>query len=516
MYSGLLAALLMVSLICMAALQLVNLVRSAQFNEDMVAGSLYLLAQRLQQDPQAITEMAARFDAAIQIVPAAATRLDPYQLERLERGRPLIESTNNGRTARLLYPMAGSGLLDVQVSTVTELQAQATAYLLVEDWQRSGEPVELFLQRLQPRFGFPLSLTTLEQLVLSDADFARLQYGDVLVRIAIEGQEAEALVMLPGDPRVLRLGPIRAFDPYSWQAIAVITVIGIMLLGLGVYWVVNSFEIRLRKLEQATSRLAQGHLNARVAIDGSDPVSRLGQAFNKMAEHIQRLISIQREMVRAVSHELRTPVARIRFGLQIIEDSVDDAYVTKQLNGMDADIQELDELIDEILTYARLEEGGPILDFQRANVAAIADQVVREARPPSHVSVSYAGVSPDHEQYAEVEPRYIHRAIQNLVGNAGRYAAGRVRVTCHIGTDTCRVDVEDDGPGIPEEDWDRVFTAFARLDDSRTRSSGGYGLGLSIVRRIAYWHGGRAMVSRSEQLGGAKFSLIWPRRHQDA
>ena len=113
------------------------------------------------------------------------------------------------------------------------------------------------------------------------------------------------------------------------------------------------------------------------------------------------------------------------------------------------------------------------------------------------------------------KPRYIHRAIQNLVGNAGRYAAGRVRVTCQVGTDTLPGRCEDDGPGIPEEDWDRVFTAFARLDDSRTRSSGGYGLGLSIVRRIAYWHGGRAMVSRSEQLGGAKFSLIWPRRHQD-
>ena len=71
--------MLIVSLICMAALQLVNLVRSAQFNEDMVAGSLYLLAQRLQQDPQALAEMAARFDAAIQILPAAATRLDEYQ-----------------------------------------------------------------------------------------------------------------------------------------------------------------------------------------------------------------------------------------------------------------------------------------------------------------------------------------------------------------------------------------------------------------------------------------------------
>ena len=67
----------------------------------------------------------------------------------------------------------------------------------------------------------------------------------------------------------------------------------------------------------------------------------------------------------------------------------------------------------------------------------------------------------------------------------------------------------------PKEDWDRVFSAFARLDDSRTRASGGYGLGLSIVRRIMYWHGGRAMVGRSDELGGARFSLIWPRVHTD-
>ncbi|MCT7357422.1 MAG: two-component sensor histidine kinase [Thalassobium sp.] len=505
----------MVGIICTVALQLVNFVRSAQFNEDMVGGSVALLAQRLRQDPGALSELSSRFDADISILPLAEGPVDEYQQNRLARGQLLVDTTNEGRTARLLYQMSDDELLDVQLSTVTEVQAQASAYLLLEDWQRSGETIEAFIKRMQPRFGFPLSVVEIDQLFLSDSDFARMQYGDVLVRISIEGQQAEALAKLPGQPRALRLGPIDAFNPYSWQAIFVIAVIGIMLLGLGVYWVVNSFEIRLRKLEQATSRLAQGHLSARVAITGTDPVSRLGQAFNKMAEHIQRLISIQREMVRAVSHELRTPVARIRFGLQIIEDSVDDAYVSKQLTGMDSDIQELDELIDEILTYARLEEGGPLLDFQKVNVADVAVQVVEEARPPAHVSVSYAGASPENAHYAEVEPRYIHRAIQNLVGNAGRYASSRVRVSCTIGTDTCRVDVEDDGPGIPEEDWDRVFTAFARLDDSRTRSSGGYGLGLSIVRRIAYWHGGRAMVSRSEALGGAKFSLIWPRRHHE-
>ncbi len=511
-----LAALLVVGLLCTAALQLINVVRTAQFNEDIVNGTMVLLSQRLKQDPEAIDALAARFDAQLHLLPVAQATEDEYEQLRLQRGRVVIKTSDDGRAAQLLRQMNAEQVLKVRLNTVTDVQAQASAYLLLEDWQRSGEAIDAFLARMRPAFGFPLSVVAIDDLFLSNSDYARMQYGDVLVRIAIEGNQAEALVKLPGQPQALRLGPITAFNPYSWQAIAVVAVIGFMLLGLGVYWVVNSFEVRLRKLEQATSRLAQGHLNARVAVHGGDAVQRLGEAFNKMADHIQRLISIQREMVRAVSHELRTPVARIRFGLQIIEDSVlGDAFVGKQLKGMDADIQELDELIDEILTYARLEEGGPLLDFQRANVADLALQVVEEARPPAHVEVKYCGEDVEQALFAEVEPRYVHRAIQNLVGNAARYARGRVDVSCNIGADTCRIDVEDDGPGIPEEDWDKVFTAFARLDDSRTRSSGGYGLGLSIVRRIVYWHGGRAVVGRSDRLGGARFSLIWPRRHPD-
>jgi len=233
-----------------------------------------------------------------------------------------------------------------------------------------------------------------------------------------------------------------------------------------------------------------------------------------MAEHIQRLVQVQREMIHAVSHELRTPVARIRFGVQMIEDCQDEAALQRQLDGIDGDIQELDELIDEILTYARLEQGGPVFSLQETSVTDIVRQVVSEqqmVRPELSIEGNIDEVS---ERWAlsDIEPRYLHRAIQNLVGNAGRYAAGKVLVSCHFDEDNCRVDVEDDGPGIPEEDWEKVFTAFARLDDSRTRTSGGYGLGLSIVRRILYWHGGHAFVSRSDTLGGAKFSLVWPRK----
>jgi len=183
---------------------------------------------------------------------------------------------------------------------------------------------------------------------------------------------------------------------------------------------------------------------------------------------------------------------------------------------MDADIQELDELIDEILTYARLEEGGPLLDFQGIDISDIVAQVVNERRPVNRaIEVrqmpcrNLHGELVSADQRVDAEPRYLHRAVQNLVGNAVRYASSCVEVRCVVDIETCRIDVEDDGPGIPEAEWSRVFTPFARLDDSRTRASGGYGLGLSIVQRIMYWHGGRAIIGHS-MLGGAKFSLVWP------
>ena len=304
------------------------------------------------------------------------------------------------------------------------------------------------------------------------------------------------------------------FDPWAWPVVLLLVLVLGGVLAVAVFLALREVDSNLRTVESVAVRIARGEMSARVQAGEGTLVTRLASSFNGMAEHIQRLVQVQREMIHAVSHELRTPVARIRFGVQMIEDCQDEAALQRQLDGIDGDIQELDELIDEILTYARLEQGGPVFSLQETSVTDIVRQVVSEqqmVRPELSIEGNIDEVS---ERWAlsDIEPRYLHRAIQNLVGNAGRYAAGKVLVSCHFDEDNCRVDVEDDGPGIPEEDWEKVFTAFARLDDSRTRTSGGYGLGLSIVRRILYWHGGHAFVSRSDTLGGAKFSLVWPRK----
>lgn len=233
-----------------------------------------------------------------------------------------------------------------------------------------------------------------------------------------------------------------------------------------------------------------------------------------MATHIQRLIEAQRELMRAVSHELRTPVARIRFGMEMLAEEEEYDYRLSQVEMIDKDIEALNTLIDEIMTYAKLEQGMPSLDIQSIDIAGVLEQVERETQALK-TQKTIELFAPASDVVADAERRYLHRVVQNLVGNAVRHCDEKVRISGGIYDDgEAYVCVEDDGPGIPEEDRERVFEAFARLDDSRTRASGGYGLGLSIVSRIAFWFGGSIEVDRSPALGGARFIMKWPVQRQ--
>jgi two-component system sensor histidine kinase RstB len=340
--------------------------------------------------------------------------------------------------------------------------------------------------------------------------------GDTVMALGRGGDSIHVFSGIVDTDWVLEIGPLYQMNPYPPQLLVLIGALGLSLIGLMVYLLVRPLEQRLSDLEGAATRIASGRLDARVPTRGSDSVGRLAAAFNAMAEHLQRSLSIQREMVRAVSHELRTPVARLRFGLEMIGDAETDAARRKYMDGMDSDIQDLDKLVDEMLTYARLEQGAPALNFQQVDLGNLIDQVIAELaplRPGVRVERGPSRDAPDGSgACVEAELRYLHRALQNLVSNAMRHAESRVRVSYQAGQQRCRLDIEDDGPGVPEDAWEHIFTPFLRLDDSRTRASGGHGLGLSIVRRIIYWHGGRAQISRSASLGGACFSLLWPRK----
>ncbi len=431
--------------------------------------------------------------------------------ERLEYGQVVAMPRSDGR--QLLVLDQSGQVLGLSVKDVYRDVSEAVALIV---WWHLNEVMPESRPEAMEQLSAQLKLWA-EPV----EDQSQLPPGDVLEQIAdhriafyrtASGQANVLLRLSDGSLVNLQMPP--PFSVWSLPVILLMVLVSGSVLALALFLAMRDVDQSLRSVESVAVRIARGELGARVEAGDSTLVSRLAGSFNSMAEHIQRLVGVQREMIHAVSHELRTPVARIRFGVQMLEGCEDQDMLQRQLDGIDGDIQELDELIDEILTYARLEQGGPVFSLRETSVTDIVRQVVEEQQRIRQDLTFEAFIDEETEYWnlSDIEPRYIHRAIQNLVGNGGRYAGSRVKVVCHIDEDNCRVDVEDDGPGIPEEDWEKVFTAFARLDDSRTRTSGGYGLGLSIVRRILYWHGGQAFVGRSESLGGAKFSLVWPRK----
>ena len=528
-YGGMCAALILVAVLGVLALHLLNEVRSEQYRERLAHGTFSLMADNLRpmnetERHRALLVWERLLGIPLSVQTFSQTDLDLGQRTRVLRGQALVEQT--GPHAAKVYRLVSDKeqqVLTGEVQQISEQLARATIYLLADELVRypvAEQPKRLEALKKDKGFGFELNLVTVDQADMDEDQRRRVSEGDTVMALGKGGDSIRVFAGMVGTPWVLEIGPLYQMNPYPPEWLILIAVLGLCLIGLIVYLLVRQLERRLSGLESAATRIAKGSLETRVPTRGADSVGRLAAAFNGMAEHLQQLLAIQRELVRAVSHELRTPVARLRFGLEMIGSATTPQARDKYLEGMDHDIQDLDGLVDEMLTYARLEQGSPALNFQRVDLDALVNQVISELAPlRANVTVQRGlclSAADCDGAWVEAEPRYLHRALQNLVGNAMRHAQAQVLISYQVGQQRCRVDVEDDGPGVPESAWEKIFTPFLRLDDSRTRASGGHGLGLSIVRRIVHWHGGRALISKSKNLGGACFSLSWPRNQEKA
>ncbi|WP_312943750.1 ATP-binding protein [Stutzerimonas kunmingensis] len=525
-YGGMLGVLVLVALLGAGGLHLLNQYRADDHRERLASGTFRLMAHNMSSMTPIERRQAANLWGRLLGIPLRVRTLDDVSLEsrleaRLLRGQVLVEQIRPQSTTVFSLVSAQDRLvLTGEVEQLSEQLARATIYLLIDElirYPESEQPRRLAELKQARGFGFDLELLTRDSANLDDDQRRRLDEGDTVMALARGGDAVRVFAAIAGTGWIMQLGPLYQMNPYPPQLLILIGLLGLSLIGLTVYLLVRQLEQRLSVLEGAATRIAAGNLETRVPDVGTDSVGRLAAAFNGMARHLQRLLAVQREMVSAVAHELRTPVARLRFGLEMTAEAPTDEARRKYLEGMDGDIDDLDALVDEMLVYSRLERGSPTLHFQQVDLGALVDQVIGELaplRPDVSVRRGECATAADGSCWAEAEPQYLRRALSNLITNAMRHAESRVQVSFAIDGQTVRLEVDDDGPGVPEADWEKVFTPFLRLDDSRTRASGGHGLGLSIVRRIIYWHGGRSQLGHSD-LGGARFSLVWPRRRAD-
>ncbi len=303
-------------------------------------------------------------------------------------------------------------------------------------------------------------------------------------------------------------------------AIVLLVFAGGMATALG-YLLSTTITDRIHLLKGAAEKLAEGDLDTRVIVHGRDEVAALAHTFNQMAEQLEIADKKQRELeqLRAdliawVGHDLQTPLSSMRAILEALEDGmVDDPQTIKRyLNTAQRDVRSLSVLIDDLFQMAQLNAGGIPLDRAKSSLAdLISDTLESFSELALRQRVKLEGSVEANIDPVFMDTQRIGRVLNNLIGNALRYTPEQGEVKVHAWRTGAGVEVtvSDSGEGIRAEDLPHIFESFYRGEKSRSRATGGAGLGLAISRGIVQAHGGEITV-QSEPGNGSRFAFTLP------
>lgn len=284
---------------------------------------------------------------------------------------------------------------------------------------------------------------------------------------------------------------------------------GGILVGIGM-WVLVGRSLRpVERIRLRVASIGSQHLGDRVPVPGSnDEIARLAQTMNEMLERLDTGHQLQRAFVADASHELRSPLTSLATSLEVVGESPSGTRWTETKEVMTAEVARMTRLVDDLLLLAKADDRGMVLQMEDVDLDDIVDDEVRRLRSHERLRVT-ASVTPVR---VRGDRGRLARAVRNVVENAAAAASSAVHVGLDVSNGSARITVEDDGRGVPQEQRERVFERFVRLDDSRSRDSGGSGLGLPIVREIVVAHGGAVIIEDGDP-GGARVVLTLPPAH---
>ncbi|MGB4909263.1 MAG: ATP-binding protein [Tabrizicola sp.] len=328
--------------------------------------------------------------------------------------------------------------------------------------------------------------------------------GDTIIATLRERLPSLVAVDLTGTNRLVtlrfdsRFGPVQAeltrrrMSAANPHQLIVLMVFTSILMTVVAYFFLRRPLRPITKLAEAAEEFGKGRAVS-YKPRGAQEVRAAGRAFLDMRARIERQIEQRTLMLSGVSHDLRTPLTRMRLALSLMPEDA-------EVEALQADVTQMERMVDEFLAFVR---GDAMEGSEPTDAVALVREVVERAGPQVAL-VSVEGVP----EPVEMRPQAIVRALENLVSNARRFGK-RVEVRLTFQDRSLRIQVEDDGPGIPPERRDEALRPFTRLDSSRDPNRGaGVGLGLSIASDIALSHGGALRLSKSETLGGLRVDLV--------
>ncbi len=416
-------------------------------------------------------------------------------------------------TAVLLLLVVGLSLQALPRFIVGPLWLQPQAAMLQGLINRlSEEPLAIgfVMNDMRPRIAGSLSISSNQQVIATTKDRKALSTDDVATTDELDELQSN-LWTLAWNRIVVRSDDHTLVGVYlvdrpaiPWRKVLPFLLAILALVGLTSYWLSMRLARPLARLADAAQRFGEGQLDARSEIKTNDELGDVGRAFDQMAARTETVLQSQRQMLADISHELRTPLARIRVALELVIEAPNAAR--DLLADLTLDLNEVDNLIADILVAARLEGAG-------SNAPELRREEVTINELLSATAARFAARYPDRvleidivdgvEIQLHCEPRLMRRAIDNLVENAAKYSAtGPVRIEVRRASDgEVTLLIRDQGIGMTTNELQQAFTPFWRADSSRSRQSGGVGLGLALVRRIIHAHGGTVELASSVGVG---------------
>lgn len=432
-----------------------------------------------------------------------------------------MRATRTGRIRSIRARVTIGALLAVGIALVAgavgtvmllgQLLTQGVATSVEQDLETIGEQLESGTVDIGDLDGEVLVRLQGAQSAANDDDAEHLPVvgEDSVVRIVLDGDPYLAASEDTDAGTLTVARPIEEVDAATSTASVLLAIaVPLLLIVIGaVMWIVATRALApVERMRRQVDDIDGAGLDRRVDAGSDDELGALASTMNRMLDRIEHAQTTQRRFVSDASHELRSPLATIRQHAEVAVAHPSSTTV-QEIGGLVLDEgKRMQELVEGLLLLARLDEHGGREHTRTA--VDLDDIVLAEVRRLRSLGaeVDGQGIGPGRTVGSEV---LLARAVRNLVDNAARHASRLVTLRVSASGPSVRVEVEDDGSGVPEGQRELVFERFARLDEARARDAGGSGLGLAIAREIARAHGGELSVATGAG-GGALFTLVMP------
>lgn len=409
-------------------------------------------------------------------------------------------------------------IFDEQLEKVTDKNSKYLIFLFNE-YMNQSESQEEWLQRFdhiqQLSDGAGKIIPFSELPDISDEKKQRLMAGEYIIELKVSflciypsiyiyNKEYNKLIVLDE-----YLSKSRDDEIKLLQSIIYIPAFILLLFFISLWLAFHWHE--MKKLMLATEKISNGDFTARAKLSRLSSIKLLAEKINKMTSYIERLVNGQRELIHSVSHELRTPISRLSFGLELLKKMSQDPNQAKmtltRIEDLEEDVQELSDLVSELLQLAKVgQQYHPELQCVDLN-NLLYESIKTICYPEQQKEVVIQLANEADQLVYKGDARLLERAIINILRNADKYAQNKICLSSTLSNvNHYQIIIEDDGPGIPEEERLRIFEPFYRLENIWDKKVSGYGLGLSIAQKIIQVHGGTIIIEKSK-LGGAKFVI---------